>query len=116
MPRPSTDLVRAQLFPRRRWNAKAAGAILRSLEGSGLSVLEFAARHGLNPQRLYRWRGQLATEPPVTAHPFVEIKRASGEEIEVVLRSGHVVRVKDGFGEDTLRRVVAVLEAPVAAC
>lgn len=85
MPRPSTALVRAQLFPRRRWNAKEAGAILKSLEVSGLSVLEFAARYGLNAQRLYRWRSQLAMECPVTTLPFVEIKRSPSEAIEVVL-------------------------------
>ncbi|HVV51145.1 MAG TPA: transposase [Polyangia bacterium] len=85
------------------------------MDASGLSVGEFAARHGLDAQRLYRWRTQLAAAGQ-TLPAFVEIKRSANAAIEVVLRSGHVIRVQDGFGEDLLRRVVAVLDAPVARC
>jgi hypothetical protein len=67
-------------------------------------------------QRLYRWRAQLAAERPAIAPAFLEIKQSSGDAIEVLLRSGHVIRVRDGFGEDALRRVVAVLDAPVSPC
>lgn len=79
-------------------------------------MVGFAARHGLDAQRLYRWRTQLGAASAVTAPAFVEIKRAASAAIEVVLRSGHVLRVPDGFGEETLRRVVATLESPVASC
>jgi transposase-like protein len=116
MPRSSSDLVPVRLVARRRWSAKEARTILKGLEVSRLSVREFAAQHGLEAQRLYRWRAQLAAAGAAIAPPFIEIKESAGEAIEVVLRSGHVIRVKDGFGEDALRRVVAVLEALVAAC
>jgi transposase-like protein len=79
-------------------------------------VREFAERHGLDAQRLYRWRAQLASPGSPPAPPFVEIKRSSSSAIEVVLRSGHVVRVQEGFGEDAFRRVVAVLEAADTPC
>jgi len=79
-------------------------------------VREFAERHGVDVQRLYRWRAQLGYAATVTKPAFVEIKAAGGQPIEVVLRSGHVVRVSDGFVEETLRRVVAVLDGTVASC
>jgi hypothetical protein len=41
---------------------------------------------------------------------FVEVKSTSSTPIEVVLRSGHVVRVRDGFDQGTLARLVTVLE------
>ena len=110
MPRSLTGLVPTRLSVRRRWRAKEARAILKDLDASGLSVREFAARHGLETQRLYRWRTQLASSGPVAAPPFVEIGRSPGLAIEVVLRSGHVIRVPNGFAEDALRRVVAILD------
>jgi transposase-like protein len=114
MPRSLIDLVPSQLSTRRRWRAKEAGAVLKHLDTSGLSVRAFAARYGLQVQRLYRWRAQLASATPLDAPPFVEIER-SAVAIEVVLRTGHVIRVRDGFGEDALRRVVAVLDGATSA-
>ena len=115
MPRSLTDLVPTRLSARRRWRAKEARAILKHLDASGLSVREFAVRYGLQMQRLYRWRAQLVSSGPAAAPPFVEIERSPGMAIEVVLRSGHVIRVRDGFGEDALRRVVAVLDGASSA-
>jgi transposase-like protein len=115
MPRSLTDLVPTRLSARRRWRAKEARAILKQLDASGLSVREFAARHGLETQRLYRWRAQLAFPGPAAVPPFVEIERSPSVAIEVVLRSGHVIRVREGFGEDALRRVVAVLDGASGA-
>jgi hypothetical protein len=115
MPRSLTDLVPTRLSARRRWRAKEARVILKHLDASGLSVREFAVRYGLETQRLYRWRAQLVSAGPAAAPPFVEIERSPGVAIEVVLRSGHVIRVRDGFGEDTLRRVVAVLDGASGA-
>jgi transposase-like protein len=116
MPRSLVDLVPVGLIARRRWGAKEARAILKRLEGSGLSVREFAARHGVDAHRLYRWRAQLGSAGVAPAPAFVEIKAAASAAIEVALRSGHVIRVPDGFAEETLRRVVAALEGSVAPC
>jgi transposase-like protein len=101
---------------RRRWRAEEARAVLDRLDSSGLSVSEFAAREGLSAQRLHRWRKQLGREH--TKGPaFVEITRSAATvPIEVVLHSGHVLRVSNGFGEDTLRRIVEVLEGRVSRC
>ena len=118
MPWSSTGLVPVRLFGRRRWRAKDARAILKRLAASGLAVREFAARHGLDAQRLYRWRAQFASVEPASVSPaaFVEVKPLGSAALEVVVRSGHVIRVPDGFSEETLRRAVAVLDALVTPC
>jgi transposase-like protein len=103
-----------RLFARRRWSAENARAVLEHLDASAMTVREFAARHGLDAQRLNRWRSQLASARPTPPPRFVEIRRPA--TIEVALRSGHVVRVPDGFAEETLRRVVAVLDGQGGTC
>jgi hypothetical protein len=80
---------------------------------SGLSVREFAEAEGLDAQRIYRWRSALGEK---RTPALVEFRRpAVAAPIEVFLRTGHVVRVSDGFSEKTLRRVMAVLSADGAA-
>jgi transposase-like protein len=98
---------------RRRWSAEDARAVLDRLESSGLSVRAFAAREGLEVHRLYRWRRLLGRSGRVarSAGPaFIEVSRVATAIIEVVLRTGHVVRVPSVFEEQALRRVVSVLE------
>jgi hypothetical protein len=70
---------------------------------------------GLNPQRLYVWRRQFVAEGG-RVPPFVEVTTTGGERrMEVVLRTGHVVRVPDSFEADSLRRLLDVLE-PSESC
>jgi hypothetical protein len=114
MERRLDDRELGRLVRQRRWNAEDAGAVLKQLDASGLSVGEFAAQHALDVQRLYRWRAELGRTAAAPA--FVEIKPAASQAIEVALRSGHVVSVPDGSSEETLRRVVAVLEGQAARC
>src|SRR6266849_1539416 len=104
---------------RKRWRAEDAAVVLARLESSGLSVPEFAARERLEPQRLYRWRGQLErtpASPRSMVAPFVEIKTKATACLEVVLQSGHTLRVPAGFDGDTLLRLVAVLEGGPSRC
>jgi transposase-like protein len=100
---------------RRRWTADEAGVVLRAAEASGQSVMAFAEAHGLDPFRLYRWsrklrRGCMDTDGEVTFEEVTPLVADSGRGLEVVLRTGHVVRVQPGFDGDTLRRTVEVLE------
>jgi transposase-like protein len=105
------------ILVRRRWSADEARKVLGMLDSSGLSAGEFAARTGIEPQRLHRWRRALGGGGDARTPAFVEIKPvAAASAIEVVLRSGHVLRVRDGFGEEALRRLVAVLEGPGTRC
>jgi hypothetical protein len=39
-----------------------------------------------------------------------ETGRGAQASIDIVLRGGRVVRVEPGFDEDTLRRVIAIIE------
>ena len=104
----SRGLVPFLMPARQRWRAEDAAGVLERLESSGLSVREFAARKGLNALRLHRWRARLGHRGP-GATSFVEIKAAAAA-IEVVMRSGHIVRVHDGLADDTLRRLLALLD------
>ena len=94
---------------RRRWRSEDARAVLERLRSSGLSVREFAALEKLDVQRLYRWRALLGSTTS-GRNTFVEIKPTALPVIEVVLRSGDTLRVPRGFDEDTVRRLVTVLQ------
>ena len=115
MPRSPKQLAASPLLLRRRWSAEDARQVLEQLAASGLSVREFAAQTSVDAQRLYRWRTQLG---PGRAAPsaFIEVRPAAAATIEVVLRSGHVLRVPEGFGDEALRRLVAVLEDSERRC
>jgi transposase-like protein len=96
---------------RPRWTSDEAREALTAQADSGLSVSAFAAAAGLDPQRLYLWRRRFAAE--ADAGPaFVELRGHTGECIEVVLRSGHVLRVPASFEAESLRRLLDVLEPP----
>jgi transposase-like protein len=106
---------------RRRWTAEDAKQVLTALDRSGLSPGAFAAREGLDAQRLWRWRRKLGTP---TAPAFEEIVRhdaASGldgealapaerERFEVVLTSGRVVRVPASFDATALRQLLTIVD------
>ena len=99
---------------RRRWKEADADAVLKRLESSGLSVGQFADRENLSAVRLYRWRARLGLARPKML-AFVELK-PTPTVIELVLRSGDVVRLPAGFSEDSLRRLVEVLDSRAARC
>ena len=113
MPRPRSVPFQS----RRRWTSGDARAALSALSASGLSVAAFAAREGLDAQRLYRWRRQLAAldHAPQPAPAFVEIRQGSDEPVEVVLRNGRVLRVSERIAAASLERLVLVLEK-VSSC
>ena len=110
----------------RRWTEEEARQALAALDRSGLEVVAFAVREGLEPQRLARWRRRLAVA--ATAPAFEEVtssvtKAVSGgdvvptdrERFEIVLPSGYVVRVPESFEASALRRLLSVMEE-VRAC
>jgi len=100
---------------RHRWTAEDARVALSALAASGLSARAFGIREGLDPQRLRRWRQQLEGEAGrrrrSSASPgFVELRPSGAAQVEIVLRSGHVLRVAETIGETALARIVDVLE------
>jgi transposase-like protein len=102
---------------RRRWTAQDAEAVLAAAERTDLSLRAFAEQHGIDVQRLYRWKRELRREvsdvEPVRFEELV-VRRSKMENdaagIEIVVPSGCVVRIGADFDESMLRRVLAVLE------
>ena len=104
----------AKYLSHRRWTVADARAALAALAISGLSVSAFAARRGLDAQRLYIRRRRLAGEASSTSPAFIEVRSAAVEPMMIVLAAGHVVRVAPSFDAVALRRLLDVLERPSA--
>lgn len=85
---------------------------------SGLSAMAFGEREGFNGYTLRWWSSQLNREPLVEEPrpKFVELVVpaapviAESASIEVVVRDGVRVVVPNDFDENTLRRVLRVVE------
>lgn len=106
---------------RRRWTAEDAKQALTALKQSGLSPSAFAAREGLDAQRLWRWRRQLGAPAATAFEEIVRHDAASGfdgetpapperERFEIVLTSGRVVRVPASFDATVLRQLLTIVD------
>ena len=101
--------------PRLRWTEEDARAALDAFARSGLSMRAFAETAGINVQRLVRWRRKESGASPARRRTpkrlaFVEVRQREAERVEVVLRSGRVLRFAEEISEVALRRLVGVLE------
>ncbi|HXX67717.1 MAG TPA: IS66 family insertion sequence element accessory protein TnpB [Polyangiaceae bacterium] len=86
-------------------------------DASGLSAVDFGAREGLKADRLLFWKRRLRASSAmavagvsfakVTVQPVVP--EVALEPLEVVLRTGHLIRVRARFDEGVLLRLVTVL-------
>lgn len=94
----------------RRWSVADARAALAGLAASGLSMAKFAVREGLDVERLRRWRRRLESVPVARATTFVELRQQAPESIEIVLRSGRVLRVAESVDPTALLRLIDALE------
>ena len=90
---------------------------------SGLKLREFGQQHGIPPSTLSWWRqvfrrageaevNGAAAEKPVV---FTEVPQPAkvprtASVVEIVLHSGHMVRVSAGADTDTLQRVLQALQ------
>ena len=116
--------------------ARQMRRVLAQWERSGLTLTEFARRHGMAASTLTWWRrvfrdaevqpaatsdgeprrGRHAGRPPRGREgAFSEVRLAPPALLappvwEIVLRSGHVLRVPPAIDAAALRAVVAVLE------
>jgi transposase-like protein len=105
---------------RRRWTAAEARATLAALSNSGLTASAFAQQEGLEVERLRRWRRRLASTEqrprpatgPAGAAELIELCPRQPQPVEIVLRSGRVLRVAETIDTAALARLVAALEKP----
>jgi hypothetical protein len=108
---------------RTRWTPEQAKVVLAELERSGLPLRTFAARRGIDAERLYRWRTRFSrtsvrsmarvsspgfTEITVSGTPVAQY-RALGNGFEIVLTNGALVRVGPSFEPEALRHVLAIV-------
>ena len=97
-----------------QWSEHEARAVLQAWRASGLSMERFASQRGLVPQRLRWWKKKLQDVEPTRSKslsllPVRVVDSARGTPIQVILPSGHIVRVGRGFDEETFSRVIALL-------
>jgi hypothetical protein len=105
------------IVSRNRWTAEEARRVLDALSESGLSVAAFAARYGLQAQRLYLWQRKLSAEVPRNAQStaFIEISPvptpvAPGHgRYELVLASGECLRIEGHFDTEAVRTLWTLL-------
>ena len=115
----------------RYWTKREATVVIGRLIDSGLSVAEFAREHGFPDKRVRRWKQILEASRAIVPTgapsgqeqdlPIVPVRVvrdgpeiAGGESlscsIEILVNGDRRVRVPRGFDEETLARVVTVLE------
>jgi hypothetical protein len=108
--------------------ARQMRRVLVRWERSGLTLTEFGRRRGIAPSTLSWWRqvfrrvgeranSAAASAPTRNAVVFTEVPCVAPSLkapaiLEIVLRSGHVLRVPAGADTDTLQRVFAILQPP----
>lgn len=104
---------------RRRWTVADARAAVAALSASGLSLAAFAYRENLQVQRLRRWCERLAREgrrqperskAPQRLPEVVEIRTRPAAAVEIVLRSGLLLKVAETIDVAALTRLVTALE------
>lgn len=112
---PKTRLLTDLYSSNRRWTVDEARVVLATQVASGLSVAAFSAREGIDAQRLYFWRRRVEGDSIQTPAPaFIEVRRTTGREpIEIVLRSGRVIRVGESIDAEILCRLVCALEQDI---
>jgi hypothetical protein len=106
--------------------ARQMRRMLARWQGSGLTLREFGQQRGIPLSTLTWWRQvfRRAGEPVNAASKsvparnavgFIEVPRpatvpTTAPVLEIVLRSGHMLRIPAGADTDTLQRVLRVLQ------
>ena len=107
--------------------ARQMRRLLARWQGSGLTLREFGEQRGIPLSTLTWWRQVFRragepmnpaskSAPASDAVVFTEVPRpatvpTTPTVLEIILRSGHLVRVPAGADTDTLQRVLQILQA-----
>jgi len=97
--------------------------VLETRQSSGLSVRQFCKQEGLSEASFYAWRKRLSQEPAMKAtpvdgrceedraEPFIQVSlpHASWPGVELLLSSGHTLRIPVGVDRQTLTAVLSAL-------
>jgi hypothetical protein len=96
-------------------------SLLAALAAAGGNTAAFARERGLSPWKLYEARrvaegggprqGRRKPDVVFARVRVVEERATTHEPLELVLDSGHRLRVPAGFDETTLRRLMGVLSS-----
>ena len=107
---------------RRRWREEHARVVVTAWKDSGLTMREFAARHGVPQKRLERWscklrkRGKCQPEAPLQFLPVEVVASAAAPSrtdtqhgadcMELALPTGIRVTLGTGFDATALKRLL----------
>jgi len=105
---------------KKRWTRDQARKELDAWRASGQTAELFAEQRGVPAHRLRYWQkriGDLGAAARETNEPRsvsllpVRVAQSSSPPFEIVLPSGYVVRLSPGFDDDTLVRMIGLLES-----
>jgi transposase-like protein len=101
------------------WDAKAARAALAELAASGESVVVFARRTAVSPQRLFYWKKRLREDREGPAPTFVAValpvQNTETAYLEIVM-AGIAVRVREGLDVEHVANLVEALARRTRGC
>ena len=92
--------------------------VLETFTSSGLSVRQFCQQEGLSEASFYSWRKRLSThqkpdtnQTPLQPEPFIQVSMPPAKPmgLELVLSSGHTLRIPVGVDRQTLTAVMSAL-------
>lgn len=86
---------------RRRWSEDFKRRVVREASAPGVSVAAVARRYGLNANQIFNWRRRYGGSgeflPVAVSEPAAVETDRSGGEIEILLATGHRVRITGRF-------------------
>ena len=104
---------------RRRRSRTEVEQLVAQYEASGLSRIEFCAKHELSLSTFSRHRKRRARQVPSPASPLLAVELSAPPQsavaiasgaLAVVLRTGRRIEVSRGFDAGALEQLVRVLE------
>ncbi len=94
--------------------------VLETYKSSNLSIHQFCKQEGLHEWAFYSWRRKLAgqqpqkfvtpTTPDNPAFIEVPVIRPKPQPLELILRSGHILKIPSDIDQGTINKVFSALK------
>ncbi len=102
-----------RIAAKRYWRASDAEVLLKAQRSSGMSIGAFSRELGCKAERLACWQRKfkIKSEEDLSFPEFMQIEvkaRTEVRELDIVV-GNIIVRVKEDFDNEMLRRVVSIL-------